>query len=161
MNRSQNAMFRYAGVVGNMPILDKLLKHNPVLIYLKVDRPSIFLAFARKTVKERLELAEKDSKVDSKPENIYPRMLASFVAVRPKYSDVMAQKRITLLTAGNVVAGAKFHQCSNGLRNTILRPAPGCMGTPLSRCHRSRRQQQEKSHDSEDPVALDEAFKAL
>ena len=161
MNRSQNAMFRYAGVVGNMPIFDKLRKHNPVLKYLKVDKPSVSPAFAPKTVKERLELAEKDSKMDSKSENICPDMLASFVAARPKYPDVMTQKRITLLTAGNVVAGAKFHQCSNGLHITILRPAPGCMGMPLPRCYRGRRQQQEKLHDSEDPVALDEAFQVL
>lgn len=47
MIESQNVVFRYIGVVNNMPVFDALLKWNPFLKLIKTE-PSLFFTFARR-----------------------------------------------------------------------------------------------------------------
>jgi hypothetical protein len=84
MIRAQKAAFKYFSVVKQMPILDSLLKRNPVLNYLGFIKQSIFLTFGRHTVKERAALLAQDPNASTKVDTLYPDVLARFSA--PKKS---------------------------------------------------------------------------
>ena len=108
MIKSQKEVFRYIGVVNNMPILDALLKRNPLHKILRT-KPSVFFSFAKRIVTERVARAEKGDPEtgDSKLQSVkHPDLLGSFIAAKKTYPEVVTDLRITHYATTNVVAGA-------------------------------------------------------
>jgi hypothetical protein len=110
MIKSQKAVFRYIGVVNNMPILDALLKRNPLHKLLKT-KPSMFFTFAKRIVTERIARAEKgDPEAGNSKLQLgsaqHPDLLGSFIAAKKTYPDIVTDLRITHYATTNVVAGA-------------------------------------------------------
>jgi hypothetical protein len=97
MIKSQNAVFRYIGVVNNMPVLDALLEWNPFLKLIKTE-PSLFFTFARRIVQERLARARGgDSGAGSKSSTAHLDLLGSSVAAQKPYLEIVTDLRITPL----------------------------------------------------------------
>jgi cytochrome P450 len=106
MIKSQKAIFRYIGIVNNMPTLDALLKRNPFLKLLKT-KPSMFFTFAKRIVEERVSKAKSDPEAGSlKPSKAYPDLLANFIAAKNNYPEIVTDLRVTHYCTTNVVAGA-------------------------------------------------------
>ena len=104
MIKSQKQIFRYISVVNNMPLLDQLLKRNP-LLKITGKKPSVFFTFAQDVVAKRLALADRDPEKPTRETTQHPDLLASFIASRKTY-PLMNQSRLTHLSTTNVVAGA-------------------------------------------------------
>jgi cytochrome P450 len=108
MIASQKAVFRYIGIVNNMPILDALLKRNPLNALLKTP-PSPFFLFAKRAVEQRIA----QDKGKSDPEKgkgaspfVHPDLLSSFLSAKKNYPEVVTDLRVTHYCTTNVVAGA-------------------------------------------------------
>jgi cytochrome P450 len=104
MIKAQKGVFRYISVTNNMPLLDSVLKKNPILKLIG-KKPNIFFQFASHIVKGRL--ANED--VEDAPKEkgrLHSDLLGSFIAARSNYPDVMTDLRITHYATTNVVAGA-------------------------------------------------------
>lgn len=116
MIASQKAVFRYIGIVNNMPVLDALLKRNPLNHLLKTP-PSPFFLFAKRAVEDRIAQLKNQGKSD--PEKgtamakgsgsspfVHPDLLSSFLSAKKNYPDVVTDLRVTHYCTTNVVAGA-------------------------------------------------------
>jgi len=104
MIKAQRSTFRYIGIVSNFPTLDSLLKRNPVLKWAKT-KPSVFFTFAKDIVDRRVAEARMNSQLDSNTKG-YPDLLASFIAAKKTYPNVVTDHRLYHYTTANVVAGA-------------------------------------------------------
>jgi cytochrome P450 len=105
MIRSQKDIFRYISVTNNWPILDSLLKKNPVLKLFR-KKPNMFFNFAQGRVKDRIAKSDVESADVKDKTKSHPDLLSSFIAARCNYPDVMTDLRITHYCQTNVVAGA-------------------------------------------------------
>jgi cytochrome P450 len=165
MISSQKAVFRYIGIVNNMPILDILLKRNPLLKLLPT-KPSVFFTFASRIVQERLAATKSKNQLD--PENgrgsdrkEYPDLLANFIAARPTYPNIMTELRITHYCTTNVVAGANNSALSLDKTIHYLATNPSAqerLYQEIISHARSSTSTSEKESQNEGPAALDLAL---
>lgn len=105
--KSQKDTTEFMSVVFNMPLLDNLLKKNPILKLLG-KKPHMLFAFASRIVKERLAKTgiETADEVSSELASNHPDLLSSFIAARTTFPEVMTELRITHYAATNIFAGA-------------------------------------------------------
>lgn len=86
--------FEYRGTVQNMPILDKLIRKNPLYLYFR-HPTSFFAANSRRLVAERLK-DEKHAGVD---------MLDGFLEAKKKHPDVVDDPTLGMYIRSNFLAG--------------------------------------------------------
>ena len=105
MIRSQKGIFRYISVTNNWPILDSLLKKNPLLKLLG-KKPNMFFNFAWRHVEDRTAKADAESADAKDTSKAHPDLLSSYIAARKSYPNIMTDLRLTHYCQTNVVAGA-------------------------------------------------------
>ena len=156
MIKSQKGVFRYISITNNMPLLDRLLKKNPILKLLG-QQPNIFFQFASRIVKQRVAQADVESAEAKGPKGkIHPDLLSSFIAARPSYPDIMTDLRITHYATTNVVAGANNSALAMDRTIHYLATHPDNQ----ERLHREiTATKTDDLKDTEGPVALDLALR--
>ena len=90
-----NHEFEYRGTVQNMPVLDKLLRKNPLYLWFK-NPTSFFAGNSRRLVAERMK-DEKHEGVD---------MLDHFLEAQEKHSDVVSDPVLFMYISTNFLAGS-------------------------------------------------------
>ncbi|KAF2105044.1 cytochrome P450 [Rhizodiscina lignyota] len=109
MIKAQKAVFRHISITNNMPLLDTIVKMNPIPKLLQ-KKPNVFFNFASRVVKERVSQADVEKATqkttNEKGQQIHKDLLSNFIAARPSYPDVMTDLRITHYATTNVLAGA-------------------------------------------------------
>lgn len=104
MIKTQKGIFRYISTTNNMPVLDWMIKKNPIL-RLFAQPPTQFYQFASSIVRERINKA--DSELAMPKENkLHPDLLGSFIAQREKYPDIMTEIQLIHYAQTMLVAGA-------------------------------------------------------
>lgn len=105
MIQTQKDIFRYISVTNQMPVLDKLIKKNPIL-KLMAQPPTQFFQFASRIVRERVNKADLESASLKEKTKMQPDLLGSFIAQRPNYPDVMTEVQLAHYAQTAIVAGA-------------------------------------------------------
>lgn len=105
MIQTQKDIFRYISVTNQMPILDKLIKKNPIL-KLMAQPPTQFFQFASRIVRERVNKADLESASLKDKTKMQPDLLGSFIAQRPNYPDIMTEVQLAHYAQTAIVAGA-------------------------------------------------------
>lgn len=159
MIASQRGIFRYISITNNMPLLDRLLKKNPILKLLG-QKPNMFFQFASRIVKERVGKADVESveRLEKGKGLVHPDLLSSFIASRPNYPDIMSDLRITHYATTNVVAGANNSALAMDRTIHYLARHPEAQ----ERLHEeiiSTKTEDLNTADREGPVALDLALR--